>query len=294
MEIINRRQRMSSVARKIRREQDRTIGLVPTMGALHEGHLSLVREARRMCDVVVVSVFVNPTQFGPGEDFERYPRDLTKDTAILTDYNVDYIFAPPIEEIYPKGFTTYVNVSGLSKLFEGEARPGHFRGVATVVTILFNIVKPDFAFFGQKDAQQAVIIRRLVKDLALDTEVLVMPTVREDSGLAMSSRNSYLSAEEQQAATVIHQALAKAKETFKAGERHASKLADQIKATIEAEPRVRLDYIGITDAETLERLERLDDRPILIAVAAYVGKIRLIDNIMLNGSKKKDVSSAKA
>ncbi len=294
MEIINRRQRMSSVARKIRREQDRTIGLVPTMGALHEGHLSLVREARRMCDVVVVSVFVNPTQFGPGEDFERYPRDLTKDTAILTDYNVDYIFAPPVEEIYPKGFTTYVNVSGLSKLFEGEARPGHFRGVATVVTILFNIVKPDFAFFGQKDAQQAVIIRRLVKDLALDTEVLVMPTVREDSGLAMSSRNSYLSAEEQQAAAVIHRALVKAKETFKTGERHAAKLADQVRATIEAEPRVRLDYVGITDAETLERLERLDDRPILIAVAAYVGKIRLIDNIMLNGSKKKDVSSAKA
>ena len=261
MEIINRRQRMSSVARKIRREQDRTIGLVPTMGALHEGHLSLVREARRMCDFVVVSVFVNPAQFAPGEDFERYPRDLTKDTALLTDYNVDYIFAPPIEEIYPKGFTTYVNVSGLSKLFEGEARPGHFRGVATVVTILFNIVRPDFAFFGQKDAQQAVIIRRLVKDLAFDTEVIVLPTVREDSGLAMSSRNSYLSAEEQQAAAVIHRALAKAKETYKAGERHAAKLARSIcEATIEAEPRVRLDYVSITDAETLERLEKLDDR----------------------------------
>ncbi len=291
MEIINRRQRMSSVARKIRREQDRTIGLVPTMGALHEGHLSLVREARRMCDVVVVSVFVNPTQFGPGEDFERYPRDLTKDTALLTDYNVDYIFAPPVEEIYPKGFTTYVNVSGLSKLFEGESRPGHFRGVATIVTILLNIVKPDFAFFGQKDAQQAVIIRRLVRDLALDSEVLVMPTVREDSGLAMSSRNSYLSAEDQSAATVIHRALVKAKESFKAGERHAGKLADLVKATMESEPRVRLDYVGIVDAETLERLDKLDDRLILIAVAAFVGKIRLIDNITLNGAKKKDMSS---
>jgi pantoate--beta-alanine ligase len=291
MEIINRRQRMSSVARKIRREQDRTIGLVPTMGALHEGHLSLVREARRMCDIVVVSVFVNPTQFGPGEDFERYPRDLTKDTALLTDYNVDYIFAPTVEEIYPKGFTTYVNVSGLSKLFEGESRPGHFRGVATIVTILFNIIRPDFAFFGQKDAQQAVIIRRLVKDLGLDTEVLVMPTVREDSGLAMSSRNSYLSTEEQAAATVIHHALVKAKESFKSGERHAGKLADLIKATIEGEPRVRLDYVGIVEAETLERLDKLDDRPILIAVAAFVGKIRLIDNIMLNGAKKKEMSS---
>src|ERR1043166_7197887 len=143
MEIINRRQRMSSVARKIRREQDRTVGLVPTMGALHEGHLSLVREARRMCDVVVVSVFVNPAQFGPGEDFERYPRDLTKDTALLTDYNVDYIFAPPVEEIYPKGFATYVNVEGLSEQLEGASRPGHFRGVATVVTILLNTVRPD-------------------------------------------------------------------------------------------------------------------------------------------------------
>ena len=293
MEIINRRQRMSSVARKIRREQDRTIGLVPTMGALHEGHLSLVREARRMCDVVVVSVFVNPTQFGPGEDFERYPRDLTKDTALLTDYNVDYIFAPPIEEIYPKGFTTYVNVSGLSKLFEGESRPGHFRGVATVVSILFNIIKPDFAFFGQKDAQQAVIIRRLVKDLAMDTEVIVLPTVREDSGLAMSSRNSYLSTEEQEAATVIHRALSKAKETFKAGERSGAKLEDTVRTTIETEPRVRLDYVGVVDAETLERLERLDERPILIAVAAFVGKVRLIDNTILNGSKKKDASIAK-
>jgi pantoate--beta-alanine ligase len=154
MEIINRRQRMSSVARKIRREQDRTIGLVPTMGALHQGHLSLVREARRMCDIVVVSVFVNPAQFGPGEDFEKYPRNLTNDTALLTDYNVDYIFAPTVDEMYPKGFGSYVNVEGLSDQLEGASRPGHFRGVATVVTVLLNTIRPDFAFFGQKDAQQ--------------------------------------------------------------------------------------------------------------------------------------------
>jgi pantoate--beta-alanine ligase len=294
MEIINRRQRMSSVARKIRREQDRTIGLVPTMGALHEGHLSLVREARRMCDVVVVSVFVNPAQFGPGEDFERYPRDLTKDTALLTDYNVDYIFAPPVEELYSKNFSTYVNVEGLSDQLEGAARPGHFRGVATVVTVLLNVVRPDFAFFGQKDAQQAVIIRRLVRDLALDTEIIVLPTVREDSGLAMSSRNSYLNAEEKEAATVIHLALAKAKETYKAGEKHASKLAELVRTTIEAEPRVRVDYVSITDADTLEKVEKLEDRPILIAVAAYIGKIRLIDNTVLNSSKKKDVTTSKA
>ena len=293
MEIINRRQRMSSVARKIRREQDRTIGLVPTMGALHEGHLSLVREARRMCDFVVVSVFVNPAQFGPGEDFERYPRDLTRDTALLTDYNVDFIFAPPVEEIYPKGFSTYVNVEGVADQFEGAARPGHFRGVSTIVTILLNVVRPDFAFFGQKDAQQAVIIRRLVRDLAFDSEIIVLPTVREDSGLAMSSRNLYLKPEEQQAAAVIHRALAKAKETYKAGERHSSKLAGLVRATIEAEPLARVDYVNITDAETLETIDKLDERAVLVSVAAYVGKTRLIDNTVLNSSKKKDVVSAK-
>jgi pantoate--beta-alanine ligase len=293
MEIINRRQRMSSVARKIRREQDRTIGLVPTMGALHEGHLSLVREARRMCDVVVVSVFVNPTQFGPSEDYEDYPRDLTKDTALLTDYNVDYIFAPAAEEIYPKDFSTYVNVGGLSKLLEGESRPGHFRGVATVVAILLNTVRPDFAFFGQKDAQQAVIIKRMVRDLAFDTEIVVSPTVREDSGLAISSRNLYLDAEEQQSAAVIHRALKQAKEIYKKGERHAGKIAEIVRATIETEPRVRVDYVSVVDAETLEKLDKLDERPMLVAVAAYVGKTRLIDNTMLNKAKK-DAATTKS
>ena len=293
MEIINRRQRMSSVARKIRRDQDRTIGLVPTMGALHEGHLSLVREARRMCDVVVVSVFVNPAQFGPTEDYERYPRDLTKDTALLTDYNVDYIFAPAAEEIYPKDFSTYVNVSGLSKPLEGETRPGHFRGVATVVAILLNTVRPDFAFFGQKDAQQAVIIKRMVKDLAFDTEIVVLPTVREDSGLAISSRNLYLKPEEQESASVIHRGLMKAKEVYKKGERHSAKLEELVRTTIETEPRVRVDYVSIVDAETLEKLDKVDERPTLIAVAAYVGKTRLIDNTMLNKAKK-DAGAPKA
>ena len=230
----------------------------------------------------------------PGEDFERYPRDLTKDTALLTDYNVDYIFAPPIEEIYPKGFATYVNVEGLAEQLEGEARPGHFRGVATVVTILLNVVRPDFAFFGQKDGQQAIIIRRLVRDLAFDSEIIVLPTVREDSGLAMSSRNLYLKPEEQQAAAVIHRALAKAKETYKAGERNGSRLAELVRTMIEAEPRVRLDYVSITDGETLEKLDRLDERPMMIAVAAYVGKTRLIDNTTLNITKKKNGASAKA
>jgi pantoate--beta-alanine ligase len=290
MEIINRRQRMSSVARKIRREQDRTVGLVATMGALHEGHLSLVREARRMCDVVVVSVFVNPTQFGPGEDFEHYPRDLTKDTALLTDYNVDYIFAPTIEEIYPKGFASYVNVEGLSEQLEGASRPGHFRGVATVVTILLNTVRPDFAFFGQKDAQQALVIKRLVKDLAFDTEIVILPIVREDTGLAISSRNLYLNAEEQASAAVIHRALVQAKNTYKEGERSAHRIADVIRSTIETEPRARLDYAIVADAETLEPVDRIDERPTLIAVAAYIGKTRLIDNTILNKVKKKDAA----
>ena len=291
MEIINRRQRMSSVARKIRREQDKTVGLVPTMGALHEGHLSLVREARRMCDVVVVSVFVNPTQFGPGEDFQHYPRNLTKDTALLTDYNVDYIFAPTVEEIYPKGFSTYVNVEGLSDPLDGASRPGHFRGVATVVTILLNTVRPDFAFFGQKDAQQALVIKRLVKDLAFDTEIVVLPIVREDSGLAISSRNLYLTPDEKQSATILHKALKQAKTAFKEGERNAGRLTDLLRSAIETEPRARLDYVMIADAETLEKLDRLDDRPTLVALAAYVGKTRLIDNMILNKVKKKDVAA---
>ena len=290
MEIINRRQRMSSVARKIRRDQDRTVGLVPTMGALHEGHLSLVREARRMCDVVVVSVFVNPTQFGPGEDFEHYPRDLTKDTALLTDYNVDYIFAPTVEEMYPKGFSTYVNVEGLSEQLEGASRPGHFRGVATVVTILLNTVRPDFAFFGQKDAQQALVIKRLVKDLAFDTEIVVLPIVREDSGLAISSRNLYLNADEQASAAVIHRALSRAKTAYKEGERSAARLADVVRSTVETEPRARLDYVAIADADTLDPLDRIDERPTLVAVAAYIGKTRLIDNMILNKVKKKETA----
>ena len=292
MEIINRRQRMSSVSRKVRRQQDRTIGLVPTMGALHEGHLSLVREARRMCDVVVVSVFVNPTQFAPGEDFDRYPRDLTHDAALLTDYNVDYIFAPAPEEIYPKNFSTYVTVEGLSDQLEGASRPGHFRGVATVVTVLFNIVRPDFAFFVQKDAQQTMIVRRLVRDLAFDTEIVVLPTVREESGLALSSRNAYLNDEERYAAPALYRALQRAKVVYKDGERNAARIAGVVRATIESEPRARIDYISITDADTLEKLDKLDDRTVLIAVAAHFGKTRLIDNIVLN--RKKDGAGSKA
>ena len=288
MEIINRRQRMASVARKLRREEDKTIGLVPTMGALHEGHLSLVREARRMCDVVIVSVFVNPAQFGPSEDFSRYPRDLTGDTTKLADYNVDYIFAPPVEEVYPKNFSTYVTVEGLSESMEGTARPGHFRGVATVLTVLFNSVRPDFAFFGQKDAQQTLVVRRLVRDLAFDIEVVVLPTVREQTGLALSSRNAYLSDEQRRAAAVLYRGLSQAREVYLEGERSARRLAEVVRAQVEAEPLTRLEYVGVVDAETMEKYDRLpEDRAVLIALAAQVGKTRLIDNIVIHPARPK-------
>lgn len=282
MEIINRRQRMISVARKLRRDGEQTIGLVPTMGALHEGHLSLVREARRMCEIVVVSIFVNPTQFGAGEDFDRYPRDLTKDTALLADFSVDYIFAPTPEEIYPKNFSTYVNVEGISEILEGASRPGHFRGVATVLTILFNIIRPDFAFFGQKDAQQTVVVKRLVRDLAFDTEVVVLPTVRESTGLALSSRNSYLDKEERRAAAVLYQGLRRAEELYANGERNPKKIVEAVKGEIATEPRVKIEYVNIADAETLERLDKIDDqRPALVSLAARIGATRLIDNTLL-------------
>lgn len=294
MEIITRRQRMSSVTRKIRREQDRTIGLVPTMGALHDGHLSLVREARRMCDVVVVSIFVNPEQFGEREDFAAYPRDLTSDTSLLTDYNVDYIYAPANEEVYPRDFSTFVTVEGLSDELEGNSRPGHFRGVATVVTILLNTVRPDVAFFGQKDAQQALIVKRLVRDLSFPTEIVVLPIVREESGLALSSRNAHLSAEEHRAAQCLHQGLARAQEAYVAGERSAARLAQTVRRTIEQEPLAHLDYVSITDADTLRKLDKIEDRPALIAVAARFGKTRLIDNVLLGTAKKSDAAGSKA
>ncbi len=291
MEIINRRQRMTGVARKLKREQDQTIGLVPTMGALHDGHLSLVREARRMCDIVIVSIFVNPTQFGPTEDFQSYPRDLTKDTAMLADYNVDYIFAPSPEEIYQKNFSTYVTVEGISDQLEGAARPGHFRGVATVVTILLNVVRPDFAFFGQKDAQQTLVIKRLARDLALDTEIVVLPILREKSGLALSSRNVYLNEAERNAATILYRGLAHAEAAYDKGERTASRLIEIVRAVIEAEPLVRLEYVSVADADTLEKLDKLDNRTVLVSLAARFGKTRLIDNIVLNPARQKTQSA---
>ena len=286
MEIVNRRKRMMSIARKLRREENRTIGLVPTMGALHEGHLNLIHEARAMCDVVVVSIFVNPTQFGPGEDFGAYPRDLTADSALLAEYNVDYVFAPTMEEIYPQGSSTFVTVEGLSEQLEGASRPGHFRGVTTIVAILFNIVRPHFAFFGQKDAQQSVIVKQMVRDLAFDAEIVVLPVVREQSGLAMSSRNEYLNDEQLQAATVLSRALSQARTAYEDGECGAARLIELVRSIIEKEPLARIDYVSLNDAESLETLDKVEDRPALLSLAVFIGKTRLIDNVVLGKTKK--------
>ena len=281
MEIINRKQRMASLARKLRRE-NKTIGFVPTMGALHEGHLRLVEEARQMCDVVIVSIYVNPTQFNDKKDLEKYPRDLTADAALLAEYRVDYIFAPDTDEIYPGGFATYVFVENLTETLEGASRPGHFRGVATVVTILFNTIRPDFAFFGQKDAQQVAVIKRLTIDLGFDTEIVVVPIVREESGLAMSSRNRLLSDDERQRAAIIFKALREAKLAARNGERNAANLAEIVRKTIETEPLAQIDYVAVVDSETLEPIEKVAENGVLIAVAARFGNVRLIDNTILN------------
>jgi pantoate--beta-alanine ligase len=283
MEIINRIPRMRSVARDMRGEGSR-IGLVPTMGALHEGHLSLMARAREMCDIVVASVFVNPAQFGPAEDYNRYPRDLARDAELAFGRGVDFIFAPTADDMYPDDFVTYVTVEGLGEKLEGASRPGHFRGVTTVVNKLFSIVQPNFAFFGRKDAQQVIVIKRMVRDLAMDVEVVVGPIVREEDGLALSSRNVYLSADERQAATVLRRALEKARAMYNGGESDAGRLLAAIRAVVEAEPLARLDYVAITDTRRLEPVATVSsDEPALISMAVFFGKTRLIDNIVLNG-----------
>ncbi len=284
MEIINRRARMASLTRKLRRE-NKTVGFVPTMGALHEGHLRLVEEARQMCDIVIVSIFVNPAQFNDPKDLNKYPRDLTNDAALLTEYQVDYIFAPETQEIYGENFSTFVYVENLTENLEGASRPGHFRGVATVVTILFNTIRPDFAFFGQKDAQQVAVIKRLTQDLGFDTEIVVVKTVREESGLAMSSRNAHLNSEERQKASIIFQALREAKLAAKEGERNAVKIAEIVREKIETEPLAQIDYVAIVDNETLEPVEKISEAAVLIAVAVRFGLTRLIDNTVISRTK---------
>jgi len=279
MKTINTTREMRSAARDLRSQRAR-LGLVPTMGALHEGHLSLVRAAKAKSDVVAVSIFVNPTQFGPREDFARYPRNLEKDCELLEREGVEFVFAPTVEEVYPRGAVTWVTVEGLSDRLCGKSRPGHFRGVATVVAKLFNIVEPDVAFFGQKDAAQVAVIKRMVRDLNMAVQIEVCPIVREPDGLALSSRNAYLSPDERKMALVLHASLQRAQKLFNEGERNAAKLAAEAKKAFVWQPAVKLDYLDIVDPDGLEPLETLDQKS-LVAVAAFVGNTRLIDNILL-------------
>ncbi len=256
------------------------IGFVPTMGALHRGHISLVRMARAQSDVVVVSIFVNPAQFGPTEDYAKYPRSLETDSAMLAAEGCDYLFHPTVEEMYPRNADTWVTVEGLSEKLDGHSRPGHFRGVTTVVAKLFNIVQPDFAFFGQKDAAQVAIVTKMVRDLNFDVQIVVCPIVREADGLAMSSRNAYLNADQRKQATVLSRSLMRIQHMSDQGEKDSVKLIAAARQVMAEEPSVRLDYFEIVNAATLDPVPDISDGA-LVAVAAYFGTIRLIDNLLL-------------
>jgi pantoate--beta-alanine ligase len=255
-------------------------GLVPTMGALHQGHISLVRAAMKECDQVAVSLFVNPFQFGPNEDLAKYPRNFDRDRTLLEQEGVEVLFAPSVEEMYPAGAVTYVAVEGLSDKLCGRSRPGHFRGVTTVVAKLFNIVRPDLAFFGQKDAAQVAIIRRMVRDLNILVQIVSCPIVREPDGLAMSSRNAYLDSTQRKSALALYRSLMRVQEQFDQGERKAVKLIEAGQRVIAEEPSMRLDYLEIVDPDNLDRVDAVS-RAALVAVAAFVGNTRLIDNIVL-------------
>lgn len=270
---------MKEYARAARAE-GHILGLVPTMGALHAGHTALVSRARKECSRVIASVFVNPKQFGPNEDFAKYPRDLNADGEKLAAAGVDALFAPEAGDIYPNGFRTYVTVEGISERLEGRSRPGHFRGVATVVLKLLEIVEPQLAYFGRKDAQQVQIIRSMVRDLNLNTEITVCPIIREADGLALSSRNTYLSVEERKAATVLHRSLETAQKELQAGVRDALELQSAMRGAIESEKLARLDYAEIVDAESFEPVVRVN-RLCYALVAVFVGKTRLIDNLLI-------------
>jgi pantoate--beta-alanine ligase len=279
VEIIRTIAWMKEYARGARAES-RVIGLVPTMGALHEGHTALVARARQECSGVIASVFVNPKQFGPTEDYKKYPRDLGKDAKALGDVGVDVLFAPDVADVYPDGFRTYVNVEGISERLEGRSRPGHFRGVSTVVLKLFEIVQPHFAYFGRKDAQQVRIIGEMTRDLNLDAEIVVCPVVREADGLALSSRNAYLNAEERKASTVLHRALVAVRNELSVAVRDAMQLQTVMRRIIEAEPLATVDYAEIVSADTFEPVVRVA-KPSYAVLAVRIGKTRLIDNLLI-------------
>lgn len=264
---------------------NKTVGLVPTMGFLHEGHLSLIRRASKENDLVVVSIFVNPTQFGPNEDFETYPRDINQDTKLAYEAGTDIIFNPSASEIYPEGSSTWVNVEGeITSVLCGASRPTHFQGVTTVVNILFNIVKPNKAYFGQKDAQQAAVLTKMVRDLHIDLELVVCPIVREADGLALSSRNTYLSSEERKQALILNQSLVKANEAYQEGERDTEKLIQLVTDTITSKPLAKIDYVSVYAYPSLQEIDKIEGNAI-VAVAVHFGKTRLIDNIILENSK---------
>lgn len=286
MQVVKNIQEMKKISNNLIQNK-KSIGFVPTMGYLHEGHLSLVKKAREDNDFVVVSIFVNPTQFGPNEDFNSYPRDLKRDLDLLEKLNVDYVFVPDVNDMYPKDFSTFVEETKLSKFLCGRSRPGHFRGVCTVVTKLFNIVKPTRAYFGQKDAQQFRILRRMVRDLNLDVEMIEMPIVREKDGLAMSSRNTYLTPEERKEATRLYKSLLKAKEMIESGIKDTEIIKSEMKKILD-HPLLKIDYIEIVDEETLEPVKKVENK-VIIALAVYLGKARLIDNMILKGSEENDL-----
>jgi pantoate--beta-alanine ligase len=266
--------------RALRQKLSGTVGFVPTMGYLHEGHLALVRQARRENAAVIVSIYVNPTQFGPREDFGDYPRDLDRDLELLRKEGTDIVFVPLDDEVYPPGFSSWVDVEKVTERLEGASRPGHFRGVATIVAKLFNIVQPTRAYFGQKDAQQVMAIKKMVADLNMNLEVVIVPTIRESDGLAMSSRNIYLNPKERQAATVLFKALTLAQQLRRGGKKDAEGIRRRMALLIQKEPLARVDYVSIADAETLEELNLLD-RPAVASLAVRIGKTRLIDNMPL-------------
>jgi pantoate--beta-alanine ligase len=280
---------MKEFARK-QREENRIFGLVPTMGALHAGHLSLIKQARQQCSSVVASIFVNPTQFGPSEDFAKYPRTLSSDIEKLESAVVHYLFLPEAKDIYPQNYSTYVNVDGLSERLEGRIRPGHFRGVSTVVMKLLQIVQPQFAYFGRKDAQQAAIISRMAKDLNLDAEIVTCPIEREPDGLAMSSRNVYLNASDRQSATVLHRTLQAAQLLLQNGTRDALSLQSAMHRVLKEEPRAKVDYAEIVDAQTFEPLTH-SNRQAYVLIAAKFGETRLLDNMLVDFSEGGQLTS---
>lgn len=262
------------------KEKGKSIGFVPTMGFLHEGHLSLVKRSLTKSDVTVVSIFVNPSQFGPNEDFREYPRDFEKDSLLLSEMGIDILFAPREEQMYPSGYQTYVQVEHLQDMLCGKSRPKHFKGVCTVVLKLFNIIQPNLAFFGQKDAQQAAILKKMVDDLDLDVELEILPIVREKDGLALSSRNLYLNPEERRAARVLSAGLEEARKRIAAGERETEFIIDKIRQIIQSEELAKIDYVEIVDSTSLGPLKRIKGQT-LIALAVYIGKTRLIDNLII-------------